>query len=81
MLIVKHIDKANHFIVGYLIYATLFNFIGYWSVIPVLIAAFGKEVYDLYEKNEAIEMGKIDWLDFVYTIAGVLPMLITQIIK
>lgn len=75
VLLVKQIDKANHFIVGYLIYCLSFIFLGaYWSVIPVVIIALLKEVNDWYFKN------KFDWYDFIYTIAGMIPTLIIQMI-
>lgn len=75
ILLIKQIDKANHFIVGYLIYFLSCLFIGaYWSVIPVVVIALLKEVNDWYFKNN------FDWYDFIYTIAGMIPSFLIQTI-
>lgn len=74
-LFVKSIDKANHFIVGYLIYFVSFIFFGtYWAILPVILIAAFKEVIDFYYKK------KYDWIDFAYTLAGMLPALLIKII-
>ena len=74
-LLITKIDKANHFIVGYLIYSIFFLIIGYWALVPVFIAAAGKEVFDSYTRKLPF-----DWYDFLYTIAGCIPNFITTII-
>jgi hypothetical protein len=76
-LIIPEIDKANHFIAGTLTYclASLF-FPPVAALIPVIIIGAAKEVYDKYSKK-----GTPDIIDFLYTVAGALPVLLTNIIK
>ena len=57
-------DKLLHFIAGVLIYQSTVWFIGYYAIIPVVICAIGKEVYDRYYG------GTVDVYDTVATILG-----------
>ena len=74
ILLIKEIDKANHFIVGYLIYFFSFIFIGVWAVIPLVVIAFLKELWDVYRHRMIF-----DWKDFCYTLAGGFPAFILSI--
>jgi hypothetical protein len=75
MLLIKQIDKANHFIVGYLVYCISCIFLdAYWSIIPVVVIAVLKEIVDNLSNK------KFDWYDFAYTIAGLIPSLIIKTI-
>jgi len=74
-IIVKSIDKANHFIVGYLLYFFSFILIGtYWSIPLVIVIAALKEVIDFYNEK------KYDWKDFAYTVAGIIPAFLIKIL-
>lgn len=76
-LIVSEIDKANHFIVGYLIYFLSCVFLSpFLATLPVIIIAALKEVVDMWRYKRTF-----DWKDFVYTIAGMVPALILLLIK
>lgn len=60
-------DKLLHFIAGILIAAFVALVIPtgrLWCVVPVVVAAFGKEVYD------EIDYGGFDWVDLCYTVVG-----------
>ena len=57
-------DKLLHFVAGVLIYQSTVWFIGYYAIIPVVICALGKEVYDHYYG------GTVDGYDAVTTIVG-----------
>ena len=73
LLLIKEIDKANHFIVGYLLYCISCIFLNaYWSIVPVVVIAGLKEAVDSYSNK------KFDWYDFAYTIAGMIPSLLIQ---
>jgi hypothetical protein len=75
-LLIKDIDKANHFIVGFLIYFISFIFLGTWlSVIPVILFAGAKEALDMFYRKLPF-----DYKDFLFTIAGMLPILITHLV-
>ena len=70
------VDKANHFIAGTIIYCIASIFLTpVVALAPVVIIGATKEVYDKYSKK-----GTPDIIDFLYTIAGALPVLMTQII-
>jgi hypothetical protein len=70
LLLVKEIDKANHFIVGYIVYYFSYIFIGNWmALIPLLLIAFGKELIDSYKRKTPF-----DWEDLAYTLAGGIPI-------
>jgi hypothetical protein len=76
-LLIKQIDKANHFIAGTLIYCLANVFLTpLVALIPVIVIGAAKEMYDKYSKK-----GNPDVMDFLYTIAGALPVLLTTIIK
>jgi hypothetical protein len=76
-LIIPEIDKANHFIAGTIIYCLASLFLSpVAALIPVIIIGAAKEVYDKYSKK-----GTPDIIDFLYTVAGALPVLLTNIIK
>ena len=72
------LDKANHFIYGYLIFCFFHIFFSSLiSAIIVLIVAAAKEViWDKY-----LQRGTPDWKDFIFTIAGPLPVILLEIIK
>jgi hypothetical protein len=75
------LDKANHFIVGYLIYFIGFIFIGTWyALLPVVVAGFAKEIYDILKRKQKINYNNFDLPDFLYTIAGAVPSLIIKLI-
>jgi len=68
-------DKANHFIAGTVIYClSLFLLSPLVALIPVIVIGAAKEVYDEKKKK-----GGADIWDFLYTVAGALPVLITHI--
>ena len=69
------LDKANHFIYGavisglaILVMPTMYAFM------LTALAGVGKEIYDLYSKK-----GTPDVNDFLYTIAGSAPVLISHL--
>lgn len=71
------VDKANHFIAGALIYCIASLFLTpIVALAPVTIIGAAKEVYDKYSKK-----GTPDIIDFLYTVAGALPVLLTHILK
>ena len=59
----KYIDKILHLLAGFAI-ATLFQFMGIWSLIPVIVAGTGKELYDKHQE------GRFDVVDLLCTFAG-----------
>ena len=68
-------DKANHFIAGTVIYClSLFILSPLVALIPVIIIGAAKEVYD-----EKKRKGGADIMDFLYTVAGAIPVLITHL--
>lgn len=76
LLIVKQIDKANHFILGYLIYFVMFLlFNWYYALLGVILLAFGKELIDSYMRKLPIDKS-----DLFYTIAGAIPSLVISLI-
>jgi hypothetical protein len=76
-LIIPEIDKANHFIAGTIIYSLASLFLTPMiALVPVAIIGAAKEMYDKYSKK-----GTPDIIDFLYTVAGALPVLLTTIIK
>ena len=69
------VDKANHFIAGTVIYClSLFILSPLVALIPVIVIGAAKEVYD-----EKKRKGRGDIWDFLYTVAGALPVLITHL--
>lgn len=69
------IDKANHFIVGTIIFSlSTFILTPIMSFLPVILIAGAKECYDYYSGN-----GTPDVEDFLYTILGAIPVFITLI--
>lgn len=71
MLIFKQIDKANHFIVGTILYCFLTIFLGpILSFIMISIIATFKELFD----------ERFDVIDLLYTIAGALPPFILNLL-
>lgn len=75
-LIVKEIDKANHFIAGYLIYFLCSFFLDPYLCL-FIVAGIGalKEIYDSVNNKNSFDVP-----DFVYTIAGAIPSLIIHVI-
>ena len=75
-LLVKQIDKANHFIVGNIIFCAATLFLNpLLSLLIVILVGVGKEVRDY------LTYKVFDIKDLLYTIAGALPVLITTLIK
>jgi len=69
------IDKANHFIAGTIIYClALFILSPIAALSPVILAGGAKEVYDFYSGK-----GTPDFNDFMFTIMGAIPVLITHL--
>lgn len=64
-------DKLMHYFVGSLITTTFVPLIGTYAIIPTIIAAIGKEVYDKVSGTGTPEL-----LDIVYTVAGGLPIVV-----
>jgi hypothetical protein len=63
------VDKIYHFIAGALVYIIVLVLIPFWwlPITSVVIAAFGKELYDKYVRK----CPSADWdLDIGYTIFG-----------
>lgn len=76
IVLIKQIDKANHIIVGGLLYCIFAVFIHpalAFLVINVISAA--KELWDV-QRHRMI----FDWYDFAATIVGALPIFIKDII-
>jgi hypothetical protein len=72
---ISQLDKANHFIAGTVIYClSLFILSPLVALIPVIVVGAAKEVYD-----EKKRKGRGDIWDFLYTIAGAIPVLITHL--
>jgi len=68
-------DKANHFIAGTVIYCLALCIVTpVAALIPVVIAGAGKEVYDKISGK-----GTADIKDFIYTVAGAIPVLMTHL--
>ncbi len=57
-------DKLLHFIAGVVIFLIANCFMGF-AIIPVIVIAIGKEVYDLKVKKS-----RMDFWDIVATVAG-----------
>ncbi len=69
------IDKANHFIAGTIIYCAAALFLPpAIALIPVMITAAGKEIYDAVSKK-----GTPDIIDYLFTIAGAIPPLVINL--
>lgn len=68
-LLIPQIDKANHIIVGYLVYVISCFFLSpLLSFIPVILIGSLKELVDMIRYKRSF-----DYLDFIYTIAGAVP--------
>ena len=68
------LDKAHYFIAGTVIYSfAVLIFTPFGALIPVIIASVGKELYDYYSNK-----GMPDINDFMFTLLGALPVLISQ---
>lgn len=71
------VDKANHFIAGTIIYCLASLFLSpAAALIPVIIIGAAKEMYDKQSKS-----GTPDLVDFIFTVLGALPVLLTLITK
>jgi hypothetical protein len=71
------VDKANHFIAGTLIYCLASLILTpAAALIPVVVIGAGKEMYDKYSKK-----GTPDLVDFIFTVLGALPVLLTLVAK
>lgn len=76
-LLISKIDKANHFIIGYLIYTlSCFIFDYFCALIPLIVIAFCKEIFDIVRRNTGFDLP-----DFLYTVMGAIPMFILNILK
>lgn len=74
--IIKQIDKANHFIVGYLFMAFCMIFLPIpVAFTTVMIAGFTKELWDDWQYENGF-----DAMDWAYTCAGALPMFVNYLI-
>jgi VanZ family protein len=72
---VIELDKANHFIYGSVIYAlSLLIFPIIPSLLIVALIAALKEWHDHY-----VPGANADIMDFIWTMAGCLPILLTQL--
>lgn len=74
--IIKQIDKANHFIVGYLL--MVFGMIFFpvpVSFTLVMLIGFVKELWDDWQYENGF-----DAMDWAYTCAGALPMFVNYLI-
>jgi hypothetical protein len=70
------IDKQYHFIAGFCIYTVAQLYLPVWAaLIPVIIIASAKEVYD-YVSNK----GNPEINDLLFTIYGALPVFILRLI-
>jgi hypothetical protein len=75
-MIIREVDKANHFIAGYVIYFAFTLFTQwYWAFLMVAIIGALKEVWDSRH-----EWKSFDTKDFLYTLAGGIPSLIIDLI-
>lgn len=69
------VDKANHFIAGTIIYCLAILFLSpITALIPVILAGGAKEMYDYWT-----DKGTPDFNDFIFTILGAIPVLITHL--
>jgi len=69
------LDKANHFIYGALISGVAILVMPWlYAFIVTAVVGVAKEVYDHYSKK-----GTPDINDFLYTIAGSVPVLISHL--
>lgn len=76
ILIIKQIDKANHIIVGMLIYCIFAAFIHpVFALLIVCMFSAAKEFWDMYRHRMIF-----DWYDFIATIAGAVPSFIISIL-
>jgi len=76
IILIKQIDKANHIIVGGLIYCVLSCFMA--DILALLIVvgvSAAKEWYDVKRYRMIF-----DWMDFAATIVGALPIFIKDLI-
>ena len=72
------LDKANHFIYGYLIFcfSQIFFSLIISTLIVSIVAAAKEVIWDKY-----LQKGTPDWKDFLFTIAGPIPIILLEIIK
>jgi hypothetical protein len=71
-LLIKEIDKANHFVVGTLLFCFFALFIDpVFSYFMVYLIAFFKEYFD----------DQPDMIDTLYTVLGALPVFVLLMIK
>jgi hypothetical protein len=69
------VDKANHFIAGTIIYCLATLFLSpVAALIPVILAGGAKEMYDCWSGK-----GTPDFNDFLFTLLGAIPVLITHL--
>lgn len=76
IILIKQIDKANHLIVGGLIYCLFACFVHpAFSLLIVGLFSFAKEYWDV-KRHRMI----FDWPDFITTIVGALPIFIKDLV-
>lgn len=76
IILIKQIDKANHIIVGGLIYCIFAAFIHPVLSLAIVTAMSAvKEIWDV-KRHRMI----FDWYDFAATIVGALPIFIKDLI-
>jgi len=69
-------DKQYHFFAGFIIYLfSQFIFTIWIALIPVIVIATAKEVYDYISKKGTPEIN-----DLLYTIYGAIPILIFKLL-
>ena len=74
--LIPQIDKANHVILGMLIYCASACFLHPALAIAIVAgAAFTKEFWDY------LDYGLFDFYDFLYTVGGAIPALILTLVK
>lgn len=62
-------DKIIHFLFGYFI-ASLFQVTGYYMLIPAVVAATGKEIYDIKRDNIPLKFTTLINADWMCTVTG-----------
>jgi len=76
-LIISAIDKANHFIVGYLLYFVVVLAIPpLYAFILTAFIGFLKELNDMFFYKKSFDLA-----DFIYTVFGAIPIFILNIIQ
>lgn len=76
IILIKQIDKANHIIVGMLIYCVFAFFIHpALALLVVSLFSLAKELWDVKRHRMIFDMG-----DFIATIVGAIPSFLIQVL-